>query len=352
MGWVKVKKILVTGGVGFIGSHIAEYYAKQKCDVIVFDDLSRNKLLKKYSGDLLRNWNFLKSNFSNVELIKADIRDFKKISNALKDVDTVFHTAAQTAVTTSIEDPMNDFEVNSLGTFNVLEASRRNNVKSLIYCSTNKVYGENINKIGIEEGKTRYHFENEFKKGIPESFSIDGCKHTPYGCSKLTGDLYVQDYARLYGLKTGVFRMSCIYGTRQFGIEDQGWVAWFTIACLLNKPLTIYGNGKQVRDLLYITDLIDIYDCFLKGNLKYGVFNTGGGYKNTLSLIELLDMLRRITGKSIKLSFGDWRQSDQKVYISDITNAKNALGWQPRVSLEEGIKKLVSWIQENKEAFV
>ncbi len=349
---MKVKRILVTGGAGFIGSHIAEYYAKQDYDVIVFDDLSRNKLLKKYNGDLLHNWNFLKSSFPNVELIKADIRDFKKISNALKDVDTVFHAAAQTAVTTSIEDPMNDFDVNSLGTFNVLEASRRNNVKSLIYCSTNKVYGDNVNKVGIEEGKTRYHFETEFKKGIPESFNIDGCKHTPYGCSKLTGDLYVQDYARLYGLKTGVFRMSCIYGTRQFGIEDQGWVAWFTIACLLNKPLTIYGNGKQVRDLLYITDLIDIYDNFLKSKLKHGVFNTGGGYKNTLSLIELLNMIKRITGKSTKLSFSNWRPSDQKVYISDITNAENALGWQPMISLEEGLKKLVSWIQENKEVFV
>lgn len=343
-------KVLVTGGAGFVGSHVAEFYAKKGDEVIAYDNLSRASLLKKSDKNSMYNWNFLKQ-FKNVELIKADILDTRKLESASRDADIIIHTAAQTAVTTSIKDPRPDFEVNAIGTFNVLEAARKNNVNQVLYCSTNKVFGENVNKIKVQETEKRYLFEQKFSKGIPETYEIDLNEHTPYGCSKLTGDLYVQEYAHLYGIKTGVFRMSCIYGTRQFGVEDQGWVAWFTIATVLGKPLTIFGDGKQVRDVLYVSDLVAIFDSFVNSKLKHGVFNIGGGPSNTLSLLELLELLEKFTDKKSQLSFDDWRPSDQRVYISDITNAKKALGWNPKTPPTEGVKNLVEWVNQNKKIF-
>ena len=343
-------KILVTGGAGFVGSHVAEFYAKKGHEVVVYDNLSRASLLKKPDKNSMYNWSYLKQ-FKNIKLVKESILDIKKLENQTNGMDVVIHAAAQTAVTTSVIDPKADFEVNAIGTFNVLEAARKNDVKQFLYCSTNKVFGENVNKIEVKEEKTRYTFEPKFKNGIPETFDIDLNEHTPYGCSKLAGDLYTQDYSHLYGMKTGVFRMSCIYGTRQFGVEDQGWVAWFTIATILGKPITIYGDGKQVRDVLYVTDLVDIFDNFINSKLKHGVFNTGGGHKKTLSLLELLALLENLTGKRSKISFDDWRPSDQKVYISDITNAKKALCWEPKIGPEQGVKKLVDWVNENKKIF-
>lgn len=337
-------KVLVTGGAGFVGSHVAQYYAKRGSEVVVFDNLSRVEILGKSVGDPLYNWNYLKNNYRDVELVKGDIRSFEEVKVASKDVDAIVHTAAQVAVTTSLSDPRTDFEINAFGTFNVLEAARLNDA-ALILCSTNKVYGENVNKIPVKEEGKRYCFADEkYRNGIPETFSVDLCGHSPYGCSKLAADLYVQDYAHTYGLKTGVFRMSCIYGVRQFGVEDQGWVAWFVIATLTDRPLTIYGDGKQVRDVLYVKDLVEAFDKFLNSNLKHEVFNIGGGPENTLSLLELLEEL---TGRRPKISFADWRLADQKVYISDITKAKEKLGWKPEISPREGVKRLVKWVSSN-----
>jgi CDP-paratose 2-epimerase len=345
-------KVLVTGGAGFVGSHVAEYYAKQGDAVIVFDNLSRSELLGYEAVDARYNWNFLKK-YGTIELVKGDIRDADNLRNVAEDADVIVHTAAQTAVTTSVIDPKTDFEINALGTFNVLEAARNSKATPcVIYCSTNKVYGDNVNKISVHEEEKRYEFADEtYKKGIPEDFPTDLCEHTPYGSSKFAGDIYVQDYAHIYGLKTGVFRMSCIYGTRQFGVEDQGWVAWFTIATHLGRPITIYGDGKQVRDVLYIADLVGAYDLFIKSNLKHEVFNIGGGPHNTLSLIELLDLLEQLTGKRAELSFSAWRPSDQKVYISDIKRANEALGWKPKVNPAKGAGRLVEWVRENKTLF-
>jgi len=344
-------KILVTGGAGFIGSHVAEHYAKEGNEVVVFDNLSRANVLGKSVGDPLYNWNYLKENCANVTLVRGDVRNFEEVKAISKDVDVIVHAAAQVAVTTSISDPRMDFEVNALGTFNVLEAARLNDA-SLIFCSTNKVYGENVNKIPVKEEEKRYCFADErYKNGIPETFPVDLAGHSPYGCSKLATDLYVQDYAYTYGLKTGVFRMSCIYGERQFGVEDQGWVAWFVIATLTNKPITIYGDGKQVRDVLYVSDLVEAFDNFLSSNLKREVFNIGGGPKNALSLIELLDMLKELTGKNPSLTFKDWRPADQKVYISDIRKAKEMLKWEPKIRSIEGIKRLVNWVSSNLSMF-
>lgn len=338
-------KVLVTGGAGFIGSHVSEYYANKNCEVVVYDNLSRAELLGYDSRNAMYNWNYLKSNYPSIRLVKGDIRDSEKIENAAKDVDVVIHTAAQTAVTTSIIDPRTDFEENALGTFNVLEAARKSKTNPIvIYCSTNKVYGDNVNSIPVKERDTRYIFDLE--KGIPETFSTDLCEHTPYGASKFAGDIYVQDYAQRNEIDAAVFRMSCIYGTRQFGVEDQGWIAWFTIATILNKSLTIYGDGKQVRDVLYVTDLVKAFDLFVqKGG--HGVYNMGGGPGNTLSLIELLDLLEDITGKRNEIKFDDWRPSDQKVYISDISKVQKELMWKPDVSVKKGVVKLVNWVSEN-----
>jgi len=347
-------KVLVTGGAGFIGSHTAEFYAKRGYEVIVFDNLSRAQLLGKDNRNAGYNWNYLKR-YDNIRLVKGDVTNFEQIREASRDVDVIIHAAAQTAVTTSLADPKTDFITNAFGTFNVLEVARKFcNDPAIIFCSTNKVYGSNVNKIKFLEKETRYVFEDKFQNGIPETFPIDLCEHTPYGCSKLVGDLYTQDYGKIYGLKTAVFRMSCIYGPRQFGVEDQGWIAWFTIATITGKPITIYGNGKQVRDVLFIDDLIQAFDAFLqrRNELSGQVFNIGGGPENTLSLLELLNLLEQLTGKRSKINFGNWRPSDQKVYISDITKAKEKLAWSPKIDPKEGVKRLVKWILENKNLFI
>jgi CDP-paratose 2-epimerase len=343
-------RILVTGGAGFIGSHVAEYYAKRGEEVVVLDNLSRTEILGKVVGDPLYNWNYLKQ-YGNVKLVKGDIRSFEQVREAARDVDAIIHVAAQVAVTTSIANPRIDFEINALGTFNILEAARLEDA-SLIFTSTNKVYGENVNKIPVIERETRYEYADpKFREGIPETFPIDLTGHSPYGCSKLAADIYVQDYAHTYGLKTGVFRMSCIYGERQFGVEDQGWMSWLTIATLTGKPITIYGDGKQVRDVLYVEDLIDAFDKFLNSKLKHEVFNIGGGPKNTLSLLELLEMLKSMSGANPKVSFAEWRPADQKVYISNINKARALLNWEPKTSPEDGVKRLVNWVSNNIKLF-
>jgi CDP-paratose 2-epimerase len=344
-------KVLVTGGAGFIGSHAAETFARDGHPVTVLDNLSRAKLLKKDDRNARHNWDYLGS-LPGVTLREGDARDAAVVREAAAGAEVIVHAAAQTAVTTSVVDPRQDFENNVVGAFNVLEAARLASPRpAVVFCSTNKVYGENVNALPLEEGKTRWAFAGAHARGVDESFSVDLCEHTPYGCSKLTGDLYMQDYARLYGIKTGVFRMSCIYGTRQFGMEDQGWVAWFTIAALTGKPLTIYGDGKQVRDLLWVDDLIAAYRAFLGSDLPHGVFNMGGGPAFTLSLLELLDLLAPRAGGSIPVGFADWRPSDQKVYVSNIEKAGRALGWAPRVSPPEGVARLAAWVEENRALF-
>jgi len=344
-------KILITGGAGFIGSHVAEYYAKKREEVVVLDNLCRAKLLGKSEKNADYNWNYLKQ-YKNISLIKGDIRNLELLSQACRNAHIIVHAAAQTAVTSSLSDPWCDFSVNALGSFTLLEAVRRVKIRPvIIYCSTNKVYGENVNKIGVIQEDSRYRFQKGYENGIPENFDIDLCEHTPYGCSKLTGDLYMQEYARVFGLKIGIFRMSCIYGTRQFGVEDQGWLAWFAIATILNKPITIYGNGKQVRDVLYITDLVEAYDAFIRSDLPHGVFNIGGGPGKTLSLLESLNLIEEITGKRPRLKFSEWRLTDQRVYISNISKVKKELNWNPRIDPKKGLGKLLDWVDKNKGIF-
>lgn len=343
-------KILITGGAGLVGSHCAEYFALKGDKVIVLDNLMRSKIFGYDKESVEFNWNYLKK-YKNIIRIKGDVRSERDVFKALGNgVEAVIHTAGQPGVPSSVRMPKDDFSINAFGTLNVLECTRQVSPNAaIVYCSTNKVYGENVDKIILKELKTRYTYDGV--SGVSEKMLTDLTGHTPYGVSKLTGDLYVQEYAHIYKMKTAVFRMSCIYGTRQFGFEDQGWVAWFIIAALFNKPVTIYGNGKQVRDLLYVTDLVEAFDKFIKSKSKHELLNIGGGRDNTISLLEFLDEIKKETGKKLKVRFADWRPSDQKVYISDISKIKERLNWQPKVEVKEGISRLFRWVRSNEGYF-
>ncbi len=340
-------KILVTGGAGFIGSHVAEYYARQGHPVTVYDNLSRAQLLKKQDTNATFNWDYL-ARFPNVQRVQADVADFDRVAPYCREADVIFHIAGQTAVTTSVTDPRPDFATNAVGSFNVLEAIRdAATPKTVVYTSTNKVYGDNVNAYDLQAQETRYAFSGAHAHGVAETCPIDHCKHTPYGCSKLAADLYMQDWQRLYGHRVGVFRMSCIYGTRQFGFEDQGWLAWFTIAALTGQPVTIFGDGRQMRDILYVEDLVRLFDAFVQSKSPGGVFNTGGGPRHTLSLLELVKMIEQRVGSRLTIGYDDWRPSDQKAYVSDIRKAQAEFGWQPKIGVAEGVDRLVEWVRAN-----
>jgi len=344
-------KILITGGAGMVGSHCAEYFVKQGHKVVVYDNLMRSQIFGSHQQSVEYNWRYL-HRYSGITFYKKDIRDAATLTRCFQkhEPDVVIHTAGQPGVRFSLDNAYEDFTINAQGTVQVLEAFRKINPKgAFVYCSTNKVYGEHVNDIPLKELQKRYAFKG--KSGLPESQTVDHTGHTPYGVSKLAGDLYVQDYAHTYGLKTGVFRMSCIYGTRQFGFEDQGWIAWFTICFLLGKPIVIYGDGKQVRDVLWVEDLIQAFAKFIKSPLRHGVFNMGGGPKNTLSLLELVGHLQEITGRKVPIRFEDWRKFDQKVYVSSIEKAKKVLRWQATIAPKEGIARLVRWVEDNRGIF-
>jgi CDP-paratose 2-epimerase len=331
--------ILVTGGAGFIGSNLADHFLGKGEDVAIYDNFSRK--------GAERNAEWLKSRHPKIRIIRADTRDFAQLKKAAESADAIYHTAGQVAVTTSVTNPREDFEVNALGAFNVLEAARAAKTDpTVIFTSTNKVYG-GMDDVKVAEKKTRWDYES-LPFGAPESQPLDF--HSPYGCSKGAADQYMRDYARIYDLKTAVFRMSCIYGTRQFGTEDQGWVAYFTLASVFGWPLKIYGDGKQIRDILFVSDLVNAFDLATKNisKTKGQVFNMGGGAANTISLLELLDYLKVLTGKKKEVTFSDWRPGDQKVYFSDIRKAKKVFGWEPKVGKEAGIRTLYEWIIQNK----
>lgn len=345
------QRILVTGGAGFVGSHAVAYYDERGADVVALDNLSRVETLEtadESRNTAAYNWEYLKEHHPDVELVRVDIRDADEMESIVEGRDAVVHTAGQVAVTASLTDPRTDFEVNAEGTFNVLEAARKaESDPAVVLASTNKVYGNNVNDVPVREEDSRYWYDDpEFEEGIPESLSIDGCEHTPYGTSKLTADLYAQDYAERGEVQAAAFRMSCIYGPRQFGNEDQGWVAHFAISTLNDEPLTIFGDGKQVRDVLYVEDLIRAYDAFLSDpEGKPAVYNVGGGPANTTSLVEFLDLLEAKTGRRTDVSFDEWREGDQKVYVSDIGRARDHLDWEPQVDFETGIERFVEWYE-------
>ncbi|MEK7595139.1 MAG: GDP-mannose 4,6-dehydratase [Patescibacteria group bacterium] len=339
-------KNIIIGGAGFIGSNLANRLLEKKQEVVVADDLSRSGSEK--------NLGWLNSKFPRkLSFLKIDItKNPEKLKESLKSADRVFHLAAQVAVTTSVEKPRRDFEINALGTFNVLETIRKYGSKnlSLLYSSTNKVYG-GMDEVKIMEKANAYAYK-DFPNGIPENQPLDF--HSPYGCSKGSGDQYVRDYFRIYGMKTIVFRQSCIYGPRQFGIEDQGWVAWFIIALLTNKKITIFGDGKQVRDVLFVDDLLDAFEKATENiNKTQGeVFNIGGGKDNTISIWkDFKVILESLSKKKLLARQADWRPGDQKIYISDIRKAQRSFGWKPKTPPQQGIEKLYNWVLENLNLF-
>ena len=337
-------KVFITGGAGFIGCNSADRFLASGHDVIIFDNMSR-------VGSFL-NVEWLNGRYpQNLTVIKGDIRDYDALCQHIGGSDVILHLASQVAVTTSVQNPREDFEINALGTFNVLEAVRHYCPEAtVIYASTNKVYG-GLEQIGVVERDGRYAYE-AYSQGIPETLPLDF--HSPYGCSKGAGDQYMLDYARIYGLKTLVYRQSCIYGPRQFGVEDQGWVAHFVIATVQNRPISIFGDGKQVRDLLHVDDLIIAYKLGIEriDELKGQAFNVGGGATNTLSIwTEFGPLLEELAGRPISVHHGDWRPGDQRIFVADIQKAQDELDWMPRISPQEGIRDLYQWVNQNPELF-
>jgi len=339
-----MKEVLVTGGTGFTGANFANHFLDKGYKIVVFDNLSRKGSLENL------DWLRKNTNAGNLVFLPGDVRfPPSQLQAVVERSDALFHFAAQVAVTTSVTDPRSDFEVNALGTFNMLELVRESKGKKPVffYSSTNKVYG-GMEDIETVEGALRYSYK-DFPEGIPEDRILDF--HSPYGCSKGCADQYVRDYARIYGLRTIVFRQSCIFGYRQFGIEDQGWVAWFVIAAVLKKPLTIFGNGKQVRDILFIEDLIAAYEMGWNSidKISGGVYNIGGGSSNTISLLDLLEFLNRECALPTPVTYSDWRPGDQPVYISDIRKARQTFGWYPKDDWKIGVRKLVDWVRDNRD---
>lgn len=337
------QRLLITGGCGFIGTNLADYFANQGWNVTVLDNLSRRGVIE--------NLHWLQEKHPNITFAHADIRtDLKTLSREVASTDAIFHFASQVAVTTSWENPREDFEINAIGTLNILEAIRSQKVNpALLYASTNKVYG-GMEDISVTLAGERYVYEH-LPEGIPETRLLDF--HSPYGCSKGTADQYIRDYARMYGLRTVVMRQSCIYGPRQYGITDQGWVAWFMVAACSGQSLTVYGDGKQTRDILYITDLARAYEAALTqiDNVSGQIFNIGGGARNTLSVLELLQYLENKLGHPVPYEFANWRPGDQPCYISDISKAHHVLGWRPQIGTDEGLNRLLEWVQNHLDEF-
>ena len=336
---------LVTGGAGFIGSNYTFRLIQRGERVTVFDNLAR--------GGAKRNIAWLEETFGKdaFRLIVGDVRNADAIADTAKDADVMIHLAGQVAVTTSVTNPREDFEANALGTFNALEAARLSKRNPIfIYSSTNKVYG-GMEDVEVVEESTRWLYKT-LEHGCPETQQLDF--HSPYGVSKGSGDQYTRDYSRIFGLRSVVFRQSCIYGPRQFGIEDQGWLAWMMIAAVTGRKITIYGDGKQVRDVLHVNDLLDAYDTAIEkiDTAKGEVYNVGGGKRNVMAVwAEFGPILERLLGKKIDVTREDWRPGDQRVFYADHRKATRELGWSPKIDLEEGLDLMFEWVKANRDLF-
>jgi CDP-paratose 2-epimerase len=335
---VSPRPVLVVGGAGFVGSNLAHRLLSAGQPVRILDDLSRPGVernlswLVDASGDLL-------------EPVIGDVRDPRAVARAVRGARAVFQLAAQVAVTTSLVDPIHDFEVNARGTLEVLEAVRREDPPPFVlYTSTNKVYGA-LDDVALADLGRRYvPVDPALRHGISEARGL--AFHSPYGCSKGAAEQYVLDWAHTYGVPATVFRMSCIYGPRQFGTEDQGWVAHFLIQAMNGRPLTLYGDGKQVRDVLFVEDLVDAFLAAMErpGEVAGRAFNIGGGPQNTASLVELLDLVGELTAEAVRVRFDAWRMADQRWYVSDPRAFGAVSGWAPRTGVREGVERLARWL--------
>jgi CDP-paratose 2-epimerase len=337
------RPVLVTGGAGFIGSNIADRLASDGHQVLVYDALSR--------PGVERNLAWLQQRHGDrIQPIVADIRDADELARAVAQAQAVFHMAAQVAVTTSLDDPRDDFEINIGATFSLLEAVRRTGGdKPVIFASTNKVYGDLLDLdfalgdngyVPVDAGISAH--------GIGEDRPLDF--HTPYGCSKGAADQYVLDYARSYGMPAAVLRMSCIYGHRQMGTEDQGWVAHFLIRALEGRPITLYGDGHQVRDILDVSNAVDAYMRVWQriDTVKGRAFNLGGGAANAVSLRTLLRHIGDLIGREVEIEFSDWRAGDQRYFVADTRAAEQALELAPKVAWRDGVAALARWLAQER----
>jgi len=339
-------RVLVTGGCGFLGSHVCEFYLKKGAQVISYDNMTKHELVRTgFAADAARNynWNYLKA--LGVKLVKADIREFENLLDHAQGCDYIIHTAAQPAMTISWEDPRLDFTSNVFGTFNVLETARKLKIP-VASCATIHIYGNKINEI-LKEEERRYVREPE---GIDENHPTLEGTLTPLHASKAAGDTYHKVYIDTYKLEAASFRLTGIYGTRQFGGEDHGWVANFAIRTVLDWPITIFGTGKQVRDIIYATDVCEAFDAFYRVR-KPGVYNIGGGHKTVISLLDSIDMLKDIHGRGPRVEFAPVRHGDLLYFVCDIAKARKELNWEPQILPREGIERLISWIKENQELF-
>src|SRR4051812_2067773 len=335
------RPILITGGCGFIGCNLADALAMRGDKVVVFDNLSRAGVRENAQWLKLRHGEL-------VSIVTGDIRDAISVIEAVRGARAVLHLAAQVAVTGSLQEPIDDFEINARGTLNVLEAIRiHNHSAPMIFASTNKVYGRLVQDSDIEQvGNRHVPIDARLAGGVTEDVPLDF--YSPYGCSKGAADQYVRDYARVYGMDTAVLRMSCIYGPRQFGTEDQGWLAHFMLRSILGQPLTIYGDGLQVRDALHVSDAVAAWTAVLDGiaTVRGRIFNLGGGPANAVSLLELIDEIAAMRGSAPSLGFDQCRPGDQPWYVSRIDAIREAVGWQPQIPLREGLTSLLGWLEQ------
>ena len=337
--------VLICGGAGFIGTNVAARLCDLGQPVLVYDDLSR--------PGVDRNVQWLKSTYGSlVDFERGDIRDARLLRRCVRQASSVFHFAAQTAVTTSVVNPRHDFEVNTSGAIALLEELRALRFPvPLLFTSTNKVYGD-LNGLALRKNGSRYEPQHPgvLAHGIDENCPLSF--HSPYGCSKGAADQYVLDYARTYALPNVVFRMSCIYGPHQCGTEDQGWVAHFLLQAISGNQISLYGDGMQVRDVLYVEDLVDAMLLAQQNaaRLKGHAFNIGGGPRNTTSLLELIELIGALEGQPARVRFDDWRVGDQRYYVSDTRAFQRLTGWEPQVSVRDGVERLHRWLLENNVA--
>jgi CDP-paratose 2-epimerase len=339
-------KVLVTGGCGFLGSHICEMFLARGWEVVSYDNMTKSELLRTgYQTDAARdhNWNLLEG--LGVQMLRADVRDLEQLLDSASGCDYICHTAAQPAVTISMENPLLDLSTNVVGTLHVLETARRHDVP-VASCATIHIYGNWVND-ELLEGESRYTREPaEIREDAPTMAGY----LTPLHASKASAEHYVSVYAQTYGLRAASFRLTGIYGPRQLGGEDHGWVANFSIRHLIGWPITIYGSGKQVRDILYATDVAEAFAAYFQGG-EPGIYNVGGGRAHAISLLECLGLIDDTTGKRSDVRFEKPRFGDLKYFVCDIERARTKLGWTPKVPPAEGVPRLLRWVEENRELF-